>query len=105
MAGIGQRQAVRGGAVGRIAEHLQAAVLAGEQPKADHGLMVIGAAGLAQRAVGDDPGVGLDGTRPFEPSLPGWTVFWTGRAYGANGEVPPIPAPLRANPPRPLVPT
>ncbi len=48
-------------AVGRrIGEHLQAEILPGEQFHPDDSFVVVGAAGLAQRRVGDDSGAGFD---------------------------------------------
>src|SRR6266545_2701004 len=57
------------GAVGRIGQHGHRLILALEQVEPDDGLVAVAAAGLAQRAVGDDPGVRLDRDMGFEPVL------------------------------------
>ena len=69
MPGGGQGRPGRAGAVGRIAEHPHRGVLVVEQCQPDDGFVVVGAAGLGQRAVGDDPGVGFDRDVGFEAVL------------------------------------
>ena len=56
-------------AVSRISEHCDRTGLAGEQLDPGRGVTAAGAAGLGQRAVSDDPGVGLDSDVGFEAVL------------------------------------